>query len=56
MWCTISSSFTSFQSVITYNLANPGYYVFYYANKNKESLSSGEHSRKPIPHTYSYTQ
>lgn len=56
MWCPISSSFTSVQSVITYNLANLSYYVLYYAKKNKESLSSGYHRRKLIPHTRSYTQ
>lgn len=40
-WCPISSSFTSLQSVITYNLAHLSYYVLYYASKNKESFSSG---------------
>jgi len=41
VWCPISSSLTSFQPVITYNLANPGYYALHYAKKNTESLSSG---------------
>lgn len=39
--CPISSSFTSFESVITYNLANLGYYVLYYAKKNKVSVVDG---------------